>query len=168
MTTMGNLKAARARLRAARIALGENQQREEAAGIDYETPEFLRLNQAVADAEKDVPWWRDDLRAIPDRFRYRHDDGRPYRLYRDPKACDSDDWGRPYGRYETLPKAMAAAGLPDPARWETGRDCPDECFARSPLWWSILAPGAAAEAVALGARPGRSERMTPVPPSRRT
>jgi len=145
MTTMGNLKAARARLRAARIALGENQQREEAAGIDYETPEFLRLNQAVADAEKDVPWWRDDWRAIPDRFRYRHEDS--YRLYRDPKACDSDDWGRPYGRYETLPQAMAAAGLPDPARW-----CPDECFARSPHW-SILAPGAAAEAVALGARP---------------
>jgi len=148
---MTAISTAKARLRAARLALGENQQREEAAGIDYETAEFLTLNQAVADAEKDVPWWRDDLRAIPDRFRYRHDDdGQPYRLYRDPQACD--DWGRPYGRYETLPQAMAAAGLPDPARWEADRYCPDECFARSPHW-SILAPGAAAEAVVLGARP---------------
>jgi hypothetical protein len=77
-----------------------------------------------------------------------------YRLYRNPKACDSDDWGRPFGRHATLAEAMAAAGLPDPAIWETDRYCPDECFTRSPRGpqWSILAPGAAAEAVALGAR----------------
>ena len=51
-------KAAVARYKAALAALHANQEREEAAGIREETPEFLRLNQDVLDAEKDVPWWR--------------------------------------------------------------------------------------------------------------
>jgi hypothetical protein len=44
-------------LHAARQALEENARREEAAGIDWETDEFLRLNHAVIEAEKGVRWW---------------------------------------------------------------------------------------------------------------
>lgn len=39
----------------AKAALAENTAREAAAGIRTETPEFLRLNQAVIDAEKQLP-----------------------------------------------------------------------------------------------------------------
>lgn len=39
----------------AKAALAENTAREAAAGITHETPEFLRLNQAVIDAEKQLP-----------------------------------------------------------------------------------------------------------------
>lgn len=49
-------KAAIARLKTAREALHANSEREEAAGIREETPEYLRLNKAVLDAEQDVPW----------------------------------------------------------------------------------------------------------------
>jgi hypothetical protein len=75
-----------------------------------------------------------------------------YKLYRGQTACDSDDWGRPRGKYPTLLEAMAAAGLPDPGAWQTDRHCPDEVF-NDPrgLYWSILAPGVAQEAAALGA-----------------
>jgi protein-arginine kinase activator protein McsA len=38
--------------------LHANQEREEAAGIRDETPEYQRLNRAVLDAEKDIPWYR--------------------------------------------------------------------------------------------------------------
>jgi hypothetical protein len=65
---------AKRRLRAARSALEENALREEAAGIDWETPEFTRLNRAVVDAESAVPRWRDDLSEIRDRFRRRRAD----------------------------------------------------------------------------------------------
>ena len=44
--------------KAAKAALHANQKAEQDAGIDYETDEYLRLNQAVADAEKNVPWHR--------------------------------------------------------------------------------------------------------------
>lgn len=41
--------------RRAEAALYENAAREAAAGITHETPEYLRLNQAVIDAEKQLP-----------------------------------------------------------------------------------------------------------------
>ena len=40
----------------ARRDLTVNDMCEYAAGVDRETPEFLRLNRAVADAEAGVPW----------------------------------------------------------------------------------------------------------------
>ena len=44
-----------AEFRRAEAALYENAAREAAAGIQYETPEFLRLNRAVIDAGKRLP-----------------------------------------------------------------------------------------------------------------
>ena len=41
----------------ARRDLTVNDMDEYAAGVDRETPEFLRLNRAVADAEAGVPRW---------------------------------------------------------------------------------------------------------------
>ncbi|MFF9309938.1 hypothetical protein ACF1BS_03415 [Streptomyces sp. NPDC014748] len=41
--------------RRAEAALYENAAAEARAGITHETPEFLRLNQAVIDAEKKLP-----------------------------------------------------------------------------------------------------------------
>lgn len=55
---MTGLEAAVTRYKDALAALHANQEREEAAGIREETPEYQRLNQDVLDAEKDVPWWR--------------------------------------------------------------------------------------------------------------
>ena len=43
-------KAARQRLKAARVALGAH------TATTEEDPEYLRLNQAVIDAERDVAW----------------------------------------------------------------------------------------------------------------
>ena len=57
-------RAAIDRYTAARRALDLNSIEEYAAGILDETPEFLELNQEVADAEAGVPWWR---RALIDR-----------------------------------------------------------------------------------------------------
>ncbi len=57
-------RAAAERYAKARRALDTNAIEDYAAGIDYETPEFLRLNRAVFDAERGVPWWR---RALIDR-----------------------------------------------------------------------------------------------------
>jgi hypothetical protein len=75
-----------------------------------------------------------------------------YKLYRGETACDSDDFGPPYGEYPTLALAMVAAGLPVSA-WQTGRHCPDEIFTCKPssidVDWQLLAPGAAAEYAAL-------------------
>jgi len=62
---------AKAVLRAARKALEDNSRREQAAGIDWETPEYLALNHAVIEAEQGVRWWRDSLSEIRDRFRTR-------------------------------------------------------------------------------------------------
>jgi len=42
---------------AAHEALWRNSADEYAAGIDYETPEFGRLNHAAYEASKRVPWW---------------------------------------------------------------------------------------------------------------
>lgn len=42
----------------ARTALDDNQRAEKAAGITHETDTYLTLNQAVLDAEKNVPWYR--------------------------------------------------------------------------------------------------------------
>lgn len=72
---MNDIRNARAQLRAARDALDENARREEAAGINWETDESHRLNQAVNDAGRAVPWWRDLLCEMRDRFRYRREDG---------------------------------------------------------------------------------------------
>jgi hypothetical protein len=52
------------RYAAARRALDVNAIEEYAAGIRHETPEFLRLNRAVAEAEHGGSWWR---RALIDR-----------------------------------------------------------------------------------------------------
>lgn len=38
-------------------ALHDNQERDEAAGVNEETPEYLRLNKAANDAEANVPFW---------------------------------------------------------------------------------------------------------------
>jgi len=57
-------RAAIERYAAASRALDLNSITEYAAGILDETPEFLELNQEVADAEAGVPWWR---RALIDR-----------------------------------------------------------------------------------------------------
>ena len=54
----GPRQAAIERYTAARRALDENALADHAAGIAWETDEFLRLNRAVADAERGVPWWR--------------------------------------------------------------------------------------------------------------
>ncbi|MFM9373249.1 hypothetical protein [Streptomyces sp. Da 82-17] len=50
-------KAAIAELRAADAALHQNQQREEAAGIDHETPQYQRLNTAANKAASKVSRW---------------------------------------------------------------------------------------------------------------
>ena len=77
-----------------------------------------------------------------------------YKLYRDETACDSDDFGPPYGKYPTLALAMAAAGLPVSA-WQTDRHCPDEIFTFKPasidVDWQLLAPSVAAEFTVLAA-----------------
>lgn len=54
---LGDPKAV-AELKKADAELHENQKREEAAGIDYETPEYQRLNTAANEAAKRVPWHR--------------------------------------------------------------------------------------------------------------
>lgn len=46
-----------AELRAADDALHANGRREKAAGIDYETPEYQRLNAAANEAAEKVSWW---------------------------------------------------------------------------------------------------------------
>lgn len=45
-------------LRDADAALHANQREEEAAGIDYETPEYRRLNGAANEAAAKVSRWR--------------------------------------------------------------------------------------------------------------
>ncbi|MFE9064916.1 hypothetical protein [Streptomyces violaceusniger] len=45
-------------LRAADAALHALGKREKAAGIDYETPEFLKLNRAANEAAAKVSWFR--------------------------------------------------------------------------------------------------------------
>jgi hypothetical protein len=42
----------------ARRALCLNSIADYAAGVVWETDEFLRFNRAVAEAERGVPWWR--------------------------------------------------------------------------------------------------------------
>ena len=39
-------------------ALCQNSIEEYAAGIHYETDEYLRVNDAIYEAERGVPWWR--------------------------------------------------------------------------------------------------------------
>jgi len=51
-------QAAIERYTKARRALDVNAIEEYEAGIDWETPEFLRLNREVAGAERGVSWWR--------------------------------------------------------------------------------------------------------------
>jgi hypothetical protein len=46
------------RYRAAKRDLDANAAYERLAGITHETDEYRRLNDDVAAAEKDVPWWR--------------------------------------------------------------------------------------------------------------
>jgi hypothetical protein len=71
-----------------------------------------------------------------------------YELYRGQAECGSR---YTTAQYPSLREAMAAAGLPDPAAWQTDTYSPDEVFTDMAPCWSILAPGAAQEAVALGA-----------------
>ena len=49
---------AMAAYRKARRDLDDNDREEQRRGIRHETDEFLRLNEAVIEAEKKVPWWR--------------------------------------------------------------------------------------------------------------
>lgn len=49
-------KADRQALKTAREQLHANSEREMAAGIREETSEYHRLNKAVIDAEKKIPW----------------------------------------------------------------------------------------------------------------
>lgn len=50
-------KAAIAALKAADKALNENSERERKAGIDYETPEYQRLNATANEAAAKVSFW---------------------------------------------------------------------------------------------------------------
>ena len=50
-------KTAIADMKAADAELHANQRREEKAGIDYETPEYQRLNDAANDAADKVSRW---------------------------------------------------------------------------------------------------------------
>lgn len=50
-------RAAVNEMKAADAALHANQRREEAAGIDYETPEYQRLNKAANEAADKVGFW---------------------------------------------------------------------------------------------------------------
>lgn len=50
-------KAAIAAMKAADAALNENSKRERAAGIDWETDEYLRLNRAANEAAAQVSVW---------------------------------------------------------------------------------------------------------------
>lgn len=50
-------KAAIAAMKDADKALNENSERERKAGIDYETPEYQRLNRAANEAAAKVPFW---------------------------------------------------------------------------------------------------------------
>jgi hypothetical protein len=50
-------KANVAAMREADRRLNENGDRERRAGIDYETPEYERLNNAANDAAAKVSWW---------------------------------------------------------------------------------------------------------------
>jgi hypothetical protein len=43
--------------RAADQALQDYGQELDAAGVDWETPEFTRLNRAAYDSMRAVPWW---------------------------------------------------------------------------------------------------------------
>lgn len=51
-------KTAIAEMKAADQALHENSERERKAGIDHETPEYLRLNAAANEAASKVSFWR--------------------------------------------------------------------------------------------------------------
>jgi hypothetical protein len=51
-------RAAIMRYTAARRALNENSIDEYRAGVTWETRAFLLLNREVAEAERDVSWWR--------------------------------------------------------------------------------------------------------------
>ncbi|WP_049562275.1 hypothetical protein [Nonomuraea sp. SBT364] len=51
-------RAAVKKYKDALASLHANQEREEAAGIREETPKYRRLNRAVLDAEKNIPWYR--------------------------------------------------------------------------------------------------------------
>lgn len=50
-------KAAIAQMRAADQTLNDNSDRERAAGIDTETPEYQRLNAAANESASRVSWW---------------------------------------------------------------------------------------------------------------
>lgn len=54
---MAGLRERREALIRADRALAGNDARESAAGVQGETPEFLRLNRAVCDALNALPWW---------------------------------------------------------------------------------------------------------------
>lgn len=44
--------------RAARRELDQVARRDRRRGIRHETPAFLKANQRVIEAEKNLPWWR--------------------------------------------------------------------------------------------------------------
>jgi hypothetical protein len=87
----------------ARHALDANAIEEYEAGVCWDTPEFLRLNRAVADAETGVPGWVQAVAewVIGRRLRYR--DHIPNAAI----DADADDWPLPVA---LTPKALAALG----------------------------------------------------------
>ena len=58
MSKKSEQKAAVGKYKAAKKALDDNGREERRRGVTEETPKFQRLNAAVDDAMKDVPWWR--------------------------------------------------------------------------------------------------------------
>lgn len=54
---MSSIRERRAVMKAADKALQDYGAQLDAAGVDWETPEFTRLNRAVHDAIGALPWW---------------------------------------------------------------------------------------------------------------
>lgn len=89
---------------------------------------------------------------------------KPYALYRAPVDCDTDDFGRPNGRYATLAEAMAATGY-GLEMWQSDDHCPDEAYVLEfylrGIDWSVIKPGVAAEVRALRQALGCCEHWSP-------
>jgi hypothetical protein len=52
-----DIRQGRAELKKARADLARVSDRDKRHGIRDETPQYLRANRAVLDAEKKLPWW---------------------------------------------------------------------------------------------------------------
>lgn len=52
-----DVRKGRAELKQARTELARVSERDRRRGIRDETPQYLKANRAVVDAEKKLPWW---------------------------------------------------------------------------------------------------------------